>query len=52
MLQQWRLQLIPLRLSDPSGARRERVANLRKVAREFRRLAEQYGPLDRQTARS
>ena len=50
MLQQWRLKAIPLHLSDPSGARRERIANLRKMAMEFRRLAEQYGPLDRHMA--
>ena len=49
MLQQRRLKPIPLHLSDPSGAR-ERIANLRKMAREFRRLAEQYGPLDRHMA--
>jgi hypothetical protein len=50
MLQQWRLQSIPLHLSDPSGAPRQRIANLRKMAGEFRRLVEQYGPLDRQMA--
>jgi hypothetical protein len=37
-----RLQPIPFHLNDPNGARRERIANLPKMAREFRRLAEQY----------
>ena len=50
MLQQRRLQPIPFHLNDPSGARRERIANLRKMVGEFRRLAEQYSPLDRQMA--
>ena len=50
MLQQWRLKPISLHLCDPSGARRERIAKLRKMAREFRRLAEQYSPLDRHMA--
>jgi hypothetical protein len=50
MLQQSRLQPIHVHLSDPAGARRERIANLRKMAIEFQRLAEQYGPLDRQMA--
>jgi hypothetical protein len=35
MFQQPRLQPIPLHLNDPSGAWRERIANLRKMAREF-----------------
>jgi hypothetical protein len=55
MFQQPRPQPIPLHLNDPSGARRERIANLSKMAREFgdsrnivvRALEEEVASLER-----